>query len=81
MDLSADFIRETLILNVHTLEWSTLSLPGFPGMYNFSSCVTDEGDLYIFGGTEEPLNQSKKLWRIREVTSSQSSTGESAKNA
>ena len=55
-DTSAEFIRETHVLNVHTLDWCSLTLSGLPSMYNFASCLTDEGDLYIFGGTEEPLN-------------------------
>lgn len=65
-DLNAEFIRETHVLNVHTLDWSSLAIPGLPSMYNFASCLTDDGDLYIFGGTESPLTQSKKLLRIRE---------------
>ena len=69
-DLEAEFIRETHVLNVHTLEWSILQFTGTPlsGIYNFSSCMTDDGDLYIFGGTEEPLHQSQKLLRIKEVS-------------
>ena len=51
-DPSDEFIRETHVLNVHTLNWSSLVMPGLPSMYNFASCLTDDGDLYIFGGTE-----------------------------
>ena len=67
--MDCEFIRETSILNMHTNEWSTLEFvgPHLPGIYNFASCMTDEGDLYVFGGTEEPLNQNKKLYRIREI--------------
>ena len=59
-DLNAEFIKETHILNVKTLEWSILQFAGTPlaGMYNFASCLTDDDDLYIFGGTEEPLHQN-----------------------
>ena len=66
-DPSSEFIRETHVLNVHTLDWSSLAMPGLPSMYNFASCQTEDGDLYIFGGTEAPLAQSKKLLRIREA--------------
>ena len=53
-----EFIRDTHILNMHTLEWSILEFVGAPihGLYNFSSCLSDNDDLYIFGGTEEPCN-------------------------
>ena len=59
-DMDAEFIRETHILNMQSLEWSILKFTGspLPGIYNFASCLTDDGDLYIFGGTEEPLHQS-----------------------
>ena len=59
-DMDAEFIRETHVLNMHTLEWSILAYVGAPleGMYNFSSCMTEQGDLYIFGGTMEPLHQN-----------------------
>lgn len=57
-DMDGEFIRETHILNMHTLEWSILEFTGtpLPGIYNFSSCLSDSDDLYIFGGTEEPFN-------------------------
>ena len=57
-DMDAEFIRETHVLNMHTLEWSILTYIGTPleGIYNFSSCMTEQGDLYIFGGTREPLH-------------------------
>ena len=59
-DMDAEFIRETHVLNVHTLEWSILTYTGIPlaGMYNFASCMSDQGDLYILGGTKEPLHQN-----------------------
>ena len=59
-DMNAEFIKETHILNMKTLEWSILQFTGaaLAGMYNFASCLTDEDDLYIFGGTEEPFRQS-----------------------
>ena len=56
--LDAEFIQDTHVLNVKTLEWSILQFTGpkIPAMYNFSSCLSDDKDLYIFGGCEEPLN-------------------------
>ena len=66
-DPSAEFIRETHVLNMHTLDWYSLTIPGLPSMYNFASCLVEDNDLYLFGGTEAPLNQSKKLLRISEV--------------
>ena len=52
-DMNAEFIRETNILNMKTLEWSVLQFTGSPltGIYNFASCMTEDGDLYIFGGS------------------------------
>ena len=68
-DMNAEFIKETHILNVKTLEWSILKFAGTPlaGIYNFASCLKDDDDLYIFGGTEEPLHHNQKLFRIRKV--------------
>ena len=67
--MSAEFIRDTYLLNMRTLEWSILKYSNYQlgAIYNFSSCLTDNGDLYIYGGTMEPLHQNKKLFRIRNV--------------
>lgn len=56
-DINAEFIRETHVLSMRTLEWSCLKFTGSPlaGIYNFASCVSNDGDLYIYGGTTEPL--------------------------
>ena len=39
-DMNAEFIKETHVLNLRTLEWSVLSFTGneLPGIYNFASC-------------------------------------------
>ena len=66
-----NFFSDTYLLNAETLEWSILEFTGPPliGIYNFASCLTDEGGLYIFGGTEDPHQLNKNLYRIKEVTS------------
>lgn len=68
-DINAEFIKETNVLNMLTLEWSTISFTGYQinGIYNFSSCQHEE-DIYIFGGTVDPHHLTKKLLRIRDVT-------------
>lgn len=66
-DPSAEFIKDTHVLDLHTLDWSRITVPGLPSLYNFASCLKDECDLYIFGGVEAPVVQSKKLYRITEA--------------
>lgn len=68
-DHDAEFIRDTHVLNMRTLEWSIIEFYHMPlgGIYNFSSCLTDNGDLYIFGGTKDPMHHNKKLYRIRDL--------------
>ena len=52
-DISAEFIKETHVLNMRTLEWAILKYTGpqLPGIYNFTSCQTANEDIYVFGGT------------------------------
>jgi hypothetical protein len=54
-DINAEFIKETKVLDMQTLDWSTISFSGFKidGIYNFASCQ-HEDDIYIFGGTVAP---------------------------
>ena len=68
-NMDAEFIKDTHVLDMRTLEWSIITFRGVDlgGIYNFSSCLTEEGDLYVFGGTKEPLHQNQKLFRIREA--------------
>lgn len=70
--MEAEFIKDTHVLNMRTLEWSILQFRGqqLGGIYNFASCLTSDDDLYIFGGTRDPLHQNKKLFRIRDVVNS-----------
>ena len=71
-DMNAEFIRETHVLDMRTLEWSVITFGGMDlgGIYNFASCLTDDGDLFLFGGTKDPVHQSQKLFRIRSVPNS-----------
>jgi len=71
-EMDAEFIRDTHMLNMRTLEWSIMRCKGHQmgGIYNFASCLTEDGDLYIFGGTQDPLHQNKKLYRIRDIVNS-----------
>lgn len=52
--MDAEFIKDTHVLDIRTLEWSIITFKGVDlgGIYNFASCLTDDGDLYIFGGTK-----------------------------
>mmetsp|Transcript_37236 Transcript_37236/g.48991 ORF Transcript_37236/g.48991 Transcript_37236/m.48991 type:complete len:109 (+) Transcript_37236:2353-2679(+) len=74
-DHDAEFIRDTHILDMRTLEWKIVVFQGaqLGGIYNFSSCLTDDGDLYIFGGTKDPMHHNKKLFRISDLKTCQSS--------
>ena len=49
-----------------TMEWSLIEMRGYPmtGVYGFSSCVTQNDDIYIFGGTLEPNINSQKLFKF-----------------
>ena len=60
-----DDIPENFILNMITLEWSSLNMRenDITGLYNFASCQVDD-DIYIFGGSKVPFSQSKNLYRI-----------------
>ena len=71
-DINAGFIKDTHVLNMRTLDWSVIKFSGFDltGIYNFASCI-HEGSIYIFGGTVDPHQQSKKLIRIKDVTEEQ----------
>ena len=68
-DHDAEFIRDTHVLNMRTLEWSVIEFyhMNLGGIYNFSSCLTESGDLFIFGGTKDPMHHNKKLFRIRDI--------------
>ena len=68
-DHDAEFIQDTHVLNMRTVEWSLVVFQNFKlgGIYNFSSCLTDEGDLFIFRGTKNPMHHNKKLFRIRDL--------------
>ena len=42
IQLTSDYIQETSVLNLFTMEWSVIEMRGYSltGFYGFSSCVT-----------------------------------------
>ena len=66
MHRTSDFVTDTSVLNMLTMEWSTIPLAGYPlkGIYGFASCPPANDELYIFGGNVEPYEQSQQLLKL-----------------
>ena len=66
MKRNSDYINDTSVLDMLTMEWSIIKLHGYPlkGAYGFASCCNKNDEVFIFGGSIEPNVNSQHLFKL-----------------